>query len=542
MASRTAQSAVNTPSLRSILPEEIRRYFQQMEETNKKLEEVNTKLKQELLEMRTNKPLSLAVLAETAQNDHYMPKIVTYKGIEDRSLLLQQVKVVDLAGNLTILPIDARLDIQQLQAGKLVLVDQFNIIVAVLDDFREGNVLPLERVLDDGRLVLKAGMENSEIICTPCGQINVEELKKGDGIRLIGSLALENMGQSLIMDDLIHVPQVKLFEDFVGARWQQQFEKFKKNIRDLQWIINEENTKEPKYLALALYGLAGNGKTKAAMAMAYHAAQAFDVSDKPCVIRIKAAEIGSPYIWQLNLNITNLFKKIRETVKQHSFNITIIDEFDSLAHSGGMASDSEYMNKTIIPQWKAELDGFEALERTLIIVTLNNKLHLNNEILRRFQEFEAVAEEEAIPHLVEKLLVEREIRTDIPAKNLAQQLMDYMHKTKLGTLYFADDKPKDFTPTHIFAYADVEKIVNQAIRDCRIDDQRPVTSEDLLANAQDLFAEKAKRIYVRVDNGIHRSNSRQFFNTLTDEQHQKLDRVVITMDENVAIKTETITV
>jgi hypothetical protein len=73
--------------------------------------------------------------------------------------------------------------------------------------------------------------------------------------------------------------------------------------------------------------------------------------------------------------------------------------------------------------------------------------------------------------------------------------------------------------------ADCENAILDAIEISEYED-RPLSAEDLITCASSIFNEKAKRIVVGVENGVYRSNARDYF-SLSDEEFTSLNRVII---------------
>jgi len=493
------------------------------------LEKENQELKKELIAREVNKPIHVAISADDFEENRYgqIASNIKMAKSENAMELLPMIRVFDTNGSEIILPISGKFDPKTLERGRRVFVNGESLIIGTDGYYQGGEILPFERLLEDERLVLKSEAGSNAVICWPAKSLDIHSLKPGDGIRFIGEVALENVGQSLNLDELAVVPDPKEFSDIVGKQWQRIFDTFERKIHLLYNRIQNSSTDDTarKWLACALWGLNGNGKTTGAKALAWYAAQKFEVADKNSMIVVKAGEIISKYVGQTQNNIANIFKKLRQMSSEHGFAILLIDEFDALAHSSDVDVESSWIRSSIVPQWKTELQGPIPLENVLIVVTLNDKKNVDAAILRRFWDQEVVAELEAVPVLVNKTF-KRESTANIQTERIADSLMNFLRTFRLGRLQFANKHWRDFHPADIMSYADIESVCIEGIECAEYEDRKPKEA-DVIACATNLFLEKAKRIRVGTENGFRRSNARDYFATLSDEEFSNLDKVLL---------------
>ncbi|MBN2103754.1 AAA family ATPase [bacterium] len=515
------------------MAESLYQQKEQIQEINwKEVEAIlqeNDALRKELKIRDENKPLHIAVVAEDYNQTKYRNTLIP-PATKNTDKMLPQIKVIDPSGGEVIVPVHNKINPTYLKKGNTVYVNGDSLVIGANGFYEGGEVLSFERILEDGRIVLKSESSNTSILCWPSQSLDTTALKKGDGIRHLGSVALENVGQSLNLDDLTMIPEYKPYSDIIGDRWKEIFNIYSRKIQLLYNRIKNNTQTGRKYLSIALWGLNGNGKTSGAQCMIWDAAQRFGISDKKSIIVVKAGEILSKWVGQTQNNIANIFKKLREISAEHGFAILMIDEFDALCHGGGGDTESSWIETSIVPQWKAELQGMIPLENVLIIVTLNDKRNVEAAILRRFTDMEVIAQPECVPplmhHIFRKEWADQKLNTD----RISKPLMHFLKSQSLGKLHFANKHFREFYPADIMCYADIENICIESIEIAEFEERQP-TEKDILACAQKLYTEKAKRIRVGVENGVRRSNARNYFN-LSDEEFNHLDSVILSENQS----------
>lgn len=125
--------------------------------------------------------------------------------------------------------------------------------------------------------------------------------------------------------------------------------------------------KPPK--GIMLYGSPGTGKTMIAKA-AVTSLKKFHGSDADTAfIYLKGPEVLSQWVGVAEEKIRNIFKQARAHKEKHGFPaIVFIDEADAILRQRGSSKSSD-VDKTIVPQFLAEMDGLEDHACILVLAT-----------------------------------------------------------------------------------------------------------------------------------------------------------------------------
>lgn len=147
------------------------------------------------------------------------------------------------------------------------------------------------------------------------------------------------------------------FEDVAGL--QEVKDEIKKSIIDPQKYPDlYKKFKKKKGGGLLLYGPPGTGKTMIAKAIANEIDAEF--------YSVKCSDIFSKWVGDSEKNIHALFQEAR----RHPCSVIFFDEFEAI---GAKRDINSVHMKKFIPQFLAEIDGFESNENTLILMGSTNR-------------------------------------------------------------------------------------------------------------------------------------------------------------------------
>lgn len=134
---------------------------------------------------------------------------------------------------------------------------------------------------------------------------------------------------------------------------------------------NDQLAKElglQSFKGVLLWGAPGNGKTLIAKAIASTILKSTKV-DPDSFVYIKGAELLSSYVGQTEQRIAQIFKSCREYTKRSGQKaVVFIDEAEALLPVRGSMRSSD-VDKTIVPTFLSEMDGFEQDNPIMILST-----------------------------------------------------------------------------------------------------------------------------------------------------------------------------
>jgi len=250
-----------------------------------------------------------------------------------------------------------------------VMVKLSSKTMAVVDrvdgfEFPAGELHAIRRVIDDGRFVEIDGMGTPKVVSyagkTP---------EAGDRIMLdpTGSIAIKNFKKE--DDQFVFGEETHITWDDIGGLEQAKEELIEAVSLPFRHpeIFQKYGKKRTK--GVLLYGRPGNGKTLLAKAVATDIAKTFGRKTSTGFMYVKGPEILSKWVGESEATIRRIFRQAQEHMKKYNYPaVLFIDEADAILGKRGNGISSD-MEKTIVPQFLAEMDGLEDSGAIVLLAT-----------------------------------------------------------------------------------------------------------------------------------------------------------------------------
>jgi proteasome-associated ATPase len=280
-------------------------------------------------------------------------------------------------------------DLDTLQRGQEVMLNEALNVVAALEFEQVGEVVMLKEFLADGDRVLVIANADEERVVRVAEPLREVALRAGDSLLLDSrsGYVYERVPKSEVEELVLEeVPDID-YTNIGGLRGQID------QIRDaveLPYLhpdlFKEHELKPPK--GVLLYGPPGCGKTLIAKAVANSLAKKVAAKTggegapgKSDFLNIKGPELLNKYVGETERHIRLVFQRAREKANQGTPVIVFFDEMDSLFRTRGSGVSSDVEN-TIVPQLLSEIDGVEGLENVIVIGASNREDMIDPAILR----------------------------------------------------------------------------------------------------------------------------------------------------------------
>lgn len=295
---------------------------------------------------------------------------------------------VDLVTGTRRLRVDAQpsIEVKQLQAGQLVLLNEAFSIIDVRDFDGTGEVMVVKDRLGQDRLLVQAHGDENRVVWI-AGPLQDVPLRMGDNVRVDvqGAMALERLARPEVEELILEeVPDITYTQ--VGGL-ESQIEMIRDAV-ELPYVHRElfsrYDLKPPQ--GILLYGPPGCGKTLIAKAVANSLAQAVaERTGQPDThsyfLNIKGPELLSKWVGETERQIRLIFQRAKEKASEGVPVIVFFDEMDSLFRTRGTGISSD-VESTIVPQLLSELDGVESLRNVIVIGASNREDLIDPAILR----------------------------------------------------------------------------------------------------------------------------------------------------------------
>ena len=278
------------------------------------------------------------------------------------------------------------IEVEELQRGQEVMLNEALNVVAALDFETQGEVVMLKEVFADGERALVIAHADEERVVKLAEPLRGVSLRAGDSLMLDtrSGYAYEKIHKAEVEELVLEeVPDISYRE--IGGLGPQI-----EQIRDaveLPYLhadlFREHQLRPPK--GVLLYGPPGCGKTLIAKAvansLAKQVAEKTGAEGKSYFLNIKGPELLNKYVGETERHIRLVFQRAREKASAGTPVIVFFDEMDSIFRTRGSGVSSDVEN-TIVPQLLSEIDGVEGLENVIVIGASNREDMIDPAILR----------------------------------------------------------------------------------------------------------------------------------------------------------------
>src|SRR2546430_1126800 len=279
------------------------------------------------------------------------------------------------------------LDVEELQRGQeVVLNESLNVVLARGHDIA-GEVVTLKELLENGRRALVVGRADEERVCELASGLLGERLRAGDHLLMEtrSGVLVERLPRPEVEELILEeVPDIT-YSDVGGL--DEQIDQIQDAV-ELPYLyadlFHEHQLQPPN--GILLYGPAGSGKTAIAKAVANSLAKRVsektgDSATRSYFLNIKGPELLNKYVGETERQIRLIFQRAREKSEEGVPVIVFFDEMDSLFRTRGSGISSD-IESTIVPQLLAEIDGVESLKNVIVIGASNREDLIDPAILR----------------------------------------------------------------------------------------------------------------------------------------------------------------
>src|SRR3954468_10572622 len=278
-------------------------------------------------------------------------------------------------------------DVEGLQRGQEVMLNEALNVVAALDFEQVGEVVMFKELLADGDRALVIANADEERVVRLAEPLRSDAPRRAGDSLLLDSraaYAYERVPKSEVEELILEeVPDIEYGS--IGGLVSQI-----DAIRDAvelpylhPELFLEHQLKPPK--GVLLYGPPGCGKTLIAKAVANSLAKKVAAKTgqegKSYFLNIKGPELLNKYVGETERHIRLVFQRAREKASEGTPVIVFFDEMDSLFRTRGSGVSSDVEN-TIVPQLLSEIDGVEGLENVIVIGASNREDMIDPAILR----------------------------------------------------------------------------------------------------------------------------------------------------------------
>jgi proteasome-associated ATPase len=277
-------------------------------------------------------------------------------------------------------------ELDELQRGQEVMLNEALNVVAALEYEQVGEVVMLKEILADGDRVLVIANADEERVVRIAEPLRGTNIRAGDSLLLDArsGYVYERVPKSEVEELVLEeVPDID-YENIGGLI--KQIDAIRDAI-ELPYLYPdmflEHQLTPPK--GVLLYGPPGCGKTLIAKAVANSLAKKVAAktgqSGKSFFLNIKGPELLNKYVGETERHIRLVFQRAREKASGGTPVIVFFDEMDSLFRTRGSGVSSDVEN-TIVPQLLSEIDGVEGLENVIVIGASNREDMIDPAILR----------------------------------------------------------------------------------------------------------------------------------------------------------------
>ena len=237
-----------------------------------------------------------------------------------------------------------------------------------------GEIATVERMLDDGRVILRD--RDTQVLVHAAQALRDAGVAPGDSVRWSRelTLALESVESS--------APSELLVTEYLSAQPAQRLGGLASEIEQVvslftQSIANPEMA--TRYglghgNTLLLYGPPGNGKTSIARIVG--SALAAATGERCRFASVKGAQLESPWVGTTQHNVREVF---RELGRDSRPTILFLDEVDAIGRTRGGAGG--HLSDKFMSAWLTEIDGLERRHGSIGIIASSNRKDLIDQAL-----------------------------------------------------------------------------------------------------------------------------------------------------------------
>lgn len=277
-------------------------------------------------------------------------------------------------------------DVDELQRGQEVMLNEALNIVEALAFEEQGEVVMLKELFDDGERALVIAHADEERVVKLAEPLRGVPLRAGDSLMLEprSGYAYEKIHKAEVEELVLEeVPDIS-YDEIGGLGSQIEMIRDAVELPYLHAdLFREHQLRPPK--GVLLYGPPGCGKTLIAKAvansLAKQVAEKTGQEGKSFFLNIKGPELLNKYVGETERHIRLVFQRAREKASAGTPVIVFFDEMDSIFRTRGSGVSSDVEN-TIVPQLLSEIDGVEGLENVIVIGASNREDMIDPAILR----------------------------------------------------------------------------------------------------------------------------------------------------------------
>ena len=292
------------------------------------------------------------------------------------------------AGRKLRVAVSPEVQVEQLQHGQEVMLNEAMNVVAARGHERAGDIVMLKELLAGGDRALVIGHTDEERVVHIADVLREQPLRVGDSLLLEprSGYVYERIPKSEVEDLILEeVPDID-YSDIGGLTHQIEAIRDAVELPFLHAeLFREHELRPPK--GILLYGPPGCGKTLIAKAVANSLAKQVqrvhggDEKATAFFLNIKGPELLNKYVGETERHIRLVFQRAREKASEGTPVIVFFDEMDSIFRTRGSGVSSDVEN-TIVPQLLSEIDGVEGLENVIVIGASNREDMIDPAILR----------------------------------------------------------------------------------------------------------------------------------------------------------------